>query len=184
MMKSFRPLQVCLAVLVLVSLWEPMTAAADPLPSPTPQSQARSRWVVFWGVATPLWRFTNGTHLGPWEQPSLLEIVGAAYTLHRPWLELRVAGLFGQRLDRPANSAGALASLNVSLPPVNVGLATIVMNTPATGTNLGFALTFGLGTRLGNSGFAFAIGGQAATYPALGWPITLVLGPSLSYRLP
>ena len=157
------------------------SAYADPVPS---SRSLRSRWGVFWGIATPVWRYTNGAHLPPWQQPSVLEITGIGYTLHPPWLEVRVAALFGQRLDRPGNMAGALASLNLLLPPMTIGVATVIMNTPVTGTNVGLALTFGAGVGIGRSGFIVALGGQTVTYPALGWSTSLVLGPSVSYRLP
>ena len=152
------------------------TVQADPLP--------RSRWFTYAGMGTPLWRHVGGQSLAPWQQPTLVQIVGVGYTIHPPWLEVRMAGLFGQRLDQSGNSAGFLASINLSIRPANVGVAAIVLNTAATGTNIGMAVTFGVGIPITKNGLTLGLGSQIATYPGLGWPITLVLAPSLSYRFP
>lgn len=155
-------------------------ARADPA-SPPP----RSRWLMYSGVGTPVWRYVAGHHFGPWQQPTLLELIGVGYTLHRPWLEVRAAALFGQRLDlQSGNSAGVLASINLSVPPGNIGVAAVVLNTPVNGTNVGVGVTFAVGTRVGTSGLIVGLGGQIVTYPGLNWPITLVIAPSLVYRFP
>ncbi|MBP9762314.1 hypothetical protein KBD34_01720 [Patescibacteria group bacterium] len=155
------------------------SAKSDPIPAPP----LRSRWTIYSGIGTPVYRYANGTRLGPWEQPTLLELTGVSYTLIRPWLEVRAAALFGQRLDRPGNSAGALLSISLAVAPLNLGLAAIVLNTPTAGTNPGIALTFGLGQRVRN-GWSISLGGQIATYPGLGWPVTIVFAPSVAYRFP
>jgi hypothetical protein len=175
------PCSLLLSVLLALGIimGSTQTAGADPVTPPP-----RSRWLVYGGVGTPVWRFVGGNHLGPWQQPTLLEIVGLAYTLYHPWFEIRVAGLFGQRLDQSGNSAGILTSLNLSVRPFNVGLAAVALNTPANGTNVGMAMTFGVGTAIGQSGVIFGFGGQIVTYPGLNWPVTLVLAPSVSFRSP
>lgn len=178
-MSSFRSsFFVIVATLSLIGS-VPKATFADPLPA-----APRSRWLVYTGIGTPVWRQVGGQNLVPWEQPALLELVGLGYTLHRPWLEMRIAGLFGQRLDQHGNSAGFLASINLSLAPLNLGLAVLVQNTRANGTNAGLALTFGLGLPLGRNGLAIGLGGQVSTYPGLDWPVTLVLAPGVSYRFP
>lgn len=169
-----RPLSLFLMLVSLLVL-APHPTFADPLP--------RSRVLVYWSVGTPILRHAGGQNLSPWEQPTLLEAIGVAYTISRPF-EVRAGMLFGQRLDRGGSSAGILASVNLSLPPMNVGIATVVMNAPSNGTNVALALTFGAGIPVGHDGVFLGIGGQIMTYPGLDWPVTITLGPGISYRFP
>lgn len=146
----------------------------------------RSRWSLILPVGITTWKFVGGTSIWLWQQPVVNEQLAVGYrlTAGAPY-ELRVSLLAGQRLDQFGQSLGGMVSFLVLPRPFAFGVGTIFLHRFGATTDFGLAGIFGIGTPLGQSGFALGFGGQLTFYPfAPGQPLALVLGPSISYRFP
>ena len=148
--------------------------------------QARSRWSLSLPIGMTIWKFVGGNSIWLWQQPVVNEQLAVNYRLSENGrYELRASLLAGQRLDQSGNSLGGMLAFTFLPRPFLLGVGAIFLHKFGGTTDIGIAGMFGIGMPLGRSGFGVGFGGQLAFYPfATGQPLSLVLGPSLSYRFP